>query len=169
MCANPNTLPAFIDYFRRLAAEHVELQSFVHGAAGRIISGSRSGITYPCLWLETPTLALSEKDGTAPLGRRHCAFVVLLGVPTDDYEAQDAGWALTEGLALDVLSRMVRDRKARQFSFSLNEHPLEPVATLTVDNEIGWRLEFTLEQYVPLPYQESRWQAQPAQEGVVAP
>lgn len=154
----PNKLPDFIDYFRRLAAANVALGgSFVHGAAGRIISGSRSGITYPCLWLETPSLGLSEKDGTAPLGRRRCAFVVLQSVPGDDYAAQDAGWADTEAIALDVLSRMMRDRRARKFTFSLNEHPLEPVATLTVDNEIGWRMEFELEQYVPICYDASKW------------
>jgi len=154
----PNKLPDFIDYFRQLAAGHVELKTFVHGAAGRIISGSRSGITYPCLWLETPTLGFSEKDGTAPLGRRHCAFVVLEKVPGDDYEAQDAGWAATEQIALDVLSYMLRDRKARKFTFMLNERPLEPVATLTVDNEIGWRFEFELEQYLPsFKFDPSRW------------
>lgn len=158
---NPNHLADFIDYFRRLAAANLALKSFVHGSSGRIVSGSRSGITYPCLWLETPTLGLVEKDGTAPMGRRQCALVVLQSVPAGDYEAQDAGWVASEQIALDVLSRMVRDRKARKFSFSLNDHSLEPVATLTVDNEIGWRFEFAMEQYVEMTYDAARW----AQEG----
>jgi hypothetical protein len=154
----PNKLPDFIDYFRQLAGANLALAgSFVHGAAGRIIHGSRSSIVYPCLWLETPTLGFSEKDGTAPMGRRHCAFVVLQNVPGDDYEAQDAGWALTEQIALDVLSRMVRDRKKRKFSFTLNERPLEPIATITNDNEIGFRFEFELEQYVQMCYEPTRW------------
>lgn len=153
-----NTLPEFIDYFRQLATANRALNgSFVHGATSRIISGSRSGIDYPCLWLETPTLALSEKDGTAPLGKRQCAFVVLQNVPSDDYDAQDAGWAAAEQIALDVLSRMIVDRKARKFGFHLNDRPLEPVSTLTVDNEIGWRYEFELESYVQVCYEPSRW------------
>ncbi|MBF9239480.1 hypothetical protein I2I05_18955 [Hymenobacter sp. BT683] len=155
---DPHKLPDFIDYFRQLAGANRALAgSFVHGSAGRIISGSRSGMTYPCLWLETPTLGFSEKDGTAPLGRRQCAFVVLQDVPSDDYDAQDAGWAASEQIALDVLSRMVRDRKKRKFSFTLNERPLEPIATLTVDNEIGWRFEFELSSYVEMQYEPSRW------------
>ncbi|WP_210521592.1 hypothetical protein [Hymenobacter terricola] len=155
----PEKLTDFIDYFRRLAAANVALAgSFVHGAAGRIISGSRSGIDYPCLWLETPSLGFEEKDGTAPLGKRRCAFVVLQKVPSDDYEAQDAGWALAEDIALQVLSYLLRDRKARRFHFSLNEKELEPVATLTVDNEIGWRLEFELAQYAPaVQYDATKW------------
>ena len=155
----PNTLPDFVDYFRQLARANLALAgSFVHGAAGRILSQSRSRLTYPCLWLETPSLAFEEKDGTAPLGKRRCAWVVLVKVPSDDYAAQDAGWARAEHLALQVLSRMLRDRKKRKFHFSLNPSPLEPVATLTVDNEIGFRLEFELEQYVPdLAYDAAQW------------
>lgn len=159
----PQKLPDFIAYFRRLATANLALAgSFVHGATGRIIAGSRSDITYPCLWLETPTLGFEEKDGTAPLGKRKCAFVVLQSVPADDYAAQDAGWAEAEDIALQVLSYMLKDRKARQFAFSLNEHGLEPIATLTVDNEIGWRLEFELSQYAPsVAYDATKW----AQEG----
>jgi hypothetical protein len=154
-----NTLSDFAAYFRQLAAEHVELAgSFVHGSAGRIISGSRSGIKYPCLWLETPTLHLSEKDMTsAPDGRRTCAFVILKNVPSTDYAAQDAGWEYTERIALDVLSRMREDRKKRLFAFKLNDSALEPVATLTVDNEIGWRYEFEIGNPLVLRYDASRW------------
>ena len=155
-------LPDFIAYFRQLATANLALKTFVHGAAGRIISGSRSGIEYPCLWLETPTLGFEEKDGTAPFGKRRCAFVVLQKVPANDDEAQDAGWALAEDIALQVVSYLLRDRKARKFSFSLNEKDLEPVATITVDGEIGWRLEFELGQYSPdVRYDASKW----AQEG----
>ncbi|MBO2007569.1 hypothetical protein [Hymenobacter negativus] len=152
-------LPDFIDYFRRLAAANLALAgSFVHGATGRIIAGSRSKLTYPCLWLETPTLGFEEKDGTAPLGKRKCAFVVLQKVPADDYAEQDAGWAQAEAIALQVISYLLKDRKARKFSFSLNERDLEPIATLTVDNEIGWRLEFELAEYSPdVRYDATKW------------
>ena len=154
-----DTLPDFIGYFRQLAEANLALKgSFVHGATSRIISGSRSDIKYPCLWLETPTLALSEKDATtAPEGKRLCAFVVLQNVPADDDKAQDAGWAASEQIALDVLSRMIKDRKARKFGFELNDKPLEPIATLTVDNEIGWRYEFELTSYVRVKYEPARW------------
>ena len=160
-----NTLTAFIDYFRRLTAAHGELKTFVHGAAGRIIGGSRSGLEYPVLWLETPTLELSDKDGTAPYGQRRAAFVVLHDTAAGDYDDQDARWASTEAIALDVLSYLWRDKKARKIRFELEGRPLEAVATLTVDNEIGWRYEFALGDYVPLRYEATRW----AQEGAVQP
>ena len=153
-----NTLDSFIAYFRQLAGQHVELKDFVHGAAGRIIAGSRSDLSYPLLWLETPTLTLSDKDGTSPYGQRHSAFVVLQSASTSDYEAQDAAWAQTEALALDVLSYLRRDRNARRFGFSLDGGSLEAVATLSQAGEIGWRFEFSLGDFVPLKYDASRWQ-----------
>jgi len=151
-----NTLKDFIAYFQQLAEKHVELKSFVHGAAGRIISGSRSGLEYPLLWLETPTLGLSDKDGTSPYGQRTSAFVVLHNSDVGNYADQDAKWALTEALALDVLSYLRRDKKARTINFDLNGQ-LEAVATLTVDNEIGWRYEFALGDFVPLQFDVTRW------------
>jgi len=153
-----NTLKTYIDYFKQLASEHVELKgSFVHGAAGRIISGSRSDFTYPLLWLETPTMVLTDKDGTAPFGTRQGAFVVLLSAPTNDYDAQDAAWIQAEALALDVLSYLRRDKKLRKHTFDLTDRPLEPVATLSVAGEIGWRYEFGLGDFLPLTFDATRW------------
>ncbi|MCC2546434.1 hypothetical protein LJY25_08255 [Hymenobacter sp. BT175] len=153
-----NKLSDFIAYFRQLAAEHVVLKgSFVHGSSGRILSGTRTGITYPALWLETPSLNLNDKDGTVPYGKRSAAFVILQSVPVGDYAAQDVQWEMTEQLALEVLSRMRQDKKARKFDFELSGD-LEPISTITVDNEIGWRFEFDLGKYVPICYDATRWQ-----------
>jgi hypothetical protein len=151
-------LPDFIQYFRDLAAKHVELKGFAHGPVSRIIAGSRSANEYPLLWLETPTLGLLDKDGTAPFGQRSSAFVVLQSVPRDDYEAQDKGWADTETIALDVLSRLRKAHKAGEIVLSsLDGTQLEAVATLTVANEIGWRYEFSLGDYVSMSYNQARW------------
>jgi hypothetical protein len=152
------SLPEFIQYFRDLAKDHVALKGFAHGPVSRIIAGSRSDNDYPMLWLETPTLGLLDKDGTAPFGQRSSAFVVLQKAPRDDYEAQDAVWAETEALALDVLSRLRKAHKEREIVLSsLDGTQLEAVATLTVANEIGWRYEFSLGDYVSLSYDKARW------------
>jgi hypothetical protein len=153
-------LPDFIQFFRDLAAEHVALKGFAHGPVSRIIAGSRSENEYPLLWLETPTLGLLDKDGTAPFGQRSSAFVVLLSVARDDYAAQDAGWAQAEAIALDVLSRLRKAHKAGEIVLSsLDNTQLEAVATLTLANEIGWRYEFSLGDYVSLSYDKARWKS----------
>lgn len=153
-----NTLPDFITYFRALATEHVALKDFVLGPTQRIIAGSRDGLKYPLLWLELPALSLQDKDSTTPVGKRHAALVVLDSAGSS-YADQDAKWASTEALALDVLSRMRRDYKQRQFlGFELDGILLEAVSTLTVAGEIGWRFEFSLSDFVPLKYDATRWQ-----------
>jgi hypothetical protein len=152
------SLPDLIQYFRDLAEKHVELKGFAHGPVSRIIAGSRSDNDYPLLWLETPTLGLLDKDGTAPFGQRSTAFVVLLSAPRDDYAAQDAAWARAEEIALDVLSYLRKAHKAHEIALSsLDNTQLEPVATLSVANEIGWRYEFSLGDYVSLSYGKARW------------
>ncbi len=153
-----NTLPDFIAYFRGLATAHVALQDFVLGPTSRIIAGSRAELKYPLLWLELPSLALQDKDSTAPQGKRHAALVVLDSA-SSSYADQDAKWASTEALALDVLSRMRHDYKQRKFlGFELDGTLLEAVATLTQAGEIGWRFEFSLTDFVPLKYEAARWQ-----------
>jgi hypothetical protein len=152
------SIPHLIQYFRDLVAKHVELEGFAHGPVSRIIAGSRSENDYPLLWLETPNLGLSDKDGTAPFGQRSTAFVVLMKAPRDDYDAQDMVWAQTEAIALDVLSYLRKAHKEREIVLSsLDGTQLEAVATLTVANEIGWRYEFSMGDYVSLKYDESRW------------
>jgi hypothetical protein len=152
------SLPDLIQYFRDLADKHVELKGFAHGPVSRIIAGSRSENDYPLLWLETPTLGLLDKDGTAPFGQRSTAFVVLMSVDRDDYDAQDMVWAQTEAIALDVLSYLRKAHKEREIVLSsLDGTQLEAVATLTVANEIGWRYEFSLGDYVNLKYDKARW------------
>lgn len=154
-----NTLPDLIAYFGQLAAQHVGLQDFVHGAARRIIEGSRNELNYPLLWLETPSLTLLDKDGTMPLGQRTAAFIILDTAPANDYAAQDAKWASTEAIAFDVLSRLRQDYTQRKFvAFSLDGGQLEAVATLSQAGELGWRFEFTLSDYVQLKYDATRWQ-----------
>ena len=151
------TLPDFIQYFRDLASKHVELKGFQHGPVSRIVGGARSENEYPMLWLETPTLGLLDKDGTAPFGQRTSAVVILQSVSRDDFAAQDAGWAQTELIALDVLSRLRKADKAREITFGqFDGLQIEAVATLSLANEIGWRFEFNLGDYVCLTYDATR-------------
>ncbi|HEX8351087.1 MAG TPA: hypothetical protein VF598_14080 [Hymenobacter sp.] len=150
---------AFVAYFRNLAAANKQLAgSFVHGPARRIVEGARSKLTYPLLWLETPALVLEEKDGTDPNGRRECALLILINMPANTADTvQDQAWAASEQLMLQVISRMRRDRKNRLFTFRLTS-AIEPINTLTVNNEYGWRVEFEVGKPAGLCYDAAQWQ-----------
>lgn len=153
----PNQLIDFIAYFRSLQEKHKELKSFVHGASERIISQSRSELEYPCFWLETPVLHLSENQANNVTGDRICAFVVLKNAPTENELEQDLIWNETEAIALDILSRIRKDQRTLNFRFDFNLVTMEPISTLHVDNEYGWRVEFRLKNFVELCYNPSKW------------
>ena len=152
-----NTLTDVIEYFRSFAQEHVELESFIHGTTRRVISLSRSDTKYPALWLETPILVLTDKDGTAPSGQRRAALVVVDSIESGNDEAKDIAMARTEGLLLEVLSRLRHDRRELKFTFSLQGSVLEPVAPISAANEVGYRVEIAFDKPVAFCYNPDRW------------
>jgi hypothetical protein len=154
-----NDFAAFVAYFRQLASQHKRLAgSFVHGPSRRIVEGGRSKLSYPLLWLETPALVLEEKDGTDPNGRRECALLILINIPANQADAaQDQAWAEAEQIMLQIVSRIRRDRKNRLFSSFRLTSAIEPVNTLTVNNEYGWRVEFEVSKPAGLCYDPTQW------------
>ena len=155
-----NNFKDFIAYFRQLATEHTGINHFAHGPAKRILDSTRAGFSYPCLWLETPSLHLTDKDGTAPDGKRQCALVVLTQC-SGTYQQEDEAWDLTEQLALDVISRLREDRKKRLFAFDGNVQ-LDAISSLTNDLDFGWRIEFETSKTTGLCYRPGVWNLLPA-------
>ena len=149
-------------YGQQLVDEHVALRSFQSGAAADILAASRGELRYPVLWLEIPDLRPEDNGAGLVQAVRDVGLVVLdqIGEKTQD-EVFDS----TEQLAIDVLSRLLHDRRLRQFGFDLNKARVEAVSTLFVDNERGWRLGFPLTAALDLCYDASRWQKGEAASG----
>lgn len=153
----PNDLTSFISYFRTLAEKHKGINDFVHGNSARIVSESRDGIAYPCLWLETPVMTIVENGAENMTGNREGALVVLTNADLSSPQLEDQAWAATERIALDILSKIRKDQRLHNFRISFKGVPLEPISTLFVDNEYGWRMEFRLENSIDLCYDPSKW------------
>lgn len=152
-----NTLTYFIDYFRNIAAKHVDVKDFVHGASGDILAKTRSSLQYPCLWLETPNLQFHDNDTLQLTADRIGAFVVLWNAPNKTPEQIDVIWADCEQIVYDVLGRMVRDRKQRKFQFSLNGTSAEAISQMFTDKDFGWRVEFKMGKEVPICFDATKW------------
>ena len=146
----------FVGYFRKLASEHTAIKSFVHGASERIISQTRSELSYPCLWLETPSLKIAASDADIQ-GWRTSAFVVFTNSPADDYDEQDALWQQTEQIVLDILARIKRESRSLQFKIDLNSVQIDPIHTLFVDNDYGWRVEFQTDKSLDFCHNPAVW------------
>lgn len=152
-----NTLTDYIAYFRNLAQKHVAIKSFVHGSSARIVSQSRSDLEYPCLWLETPSMHLQENKADNMTGERYSGFVILKNAPVDSPEQEDLIWAETEQIALDVLARIRKEQRLHNFRISFKDIPLEPISTLFIDNDYGWRCSFMIDNGIDLCYNPAKW------------
>lgn len=152
-----NNLTDFIAYFKTISEQHKEIKSFVHGPSQRIVSQTRSDLEYPCLWLETPSTIITENGADNVQGNRVGAFVVLKNAQVDSTEQEDLIWAETESIALDIISKIKRDQKLHSFRLSFKNIPLEPISTLFIDNDYGWRIEFRLENNIELCYNPAKW------------
>jgi hypothetical protein len=152
-----STLTGLIAYFQELASQHKSIRDFVHGASADIISKSRSELNYPCLWFETPSLQLKENMGNAVFGDQVGAFVILKNAETANDQDRDQVWNDTQKIALQVLARIRKDTRERNFRLDYNSITLEPISTLFVDNDYGWRVEFRLTDFVEVCYNPNDW------------
>jgi len=156
-----NKFSDFVAYFRQVALEHLVLNDFIHGTTADIMGKGRSDLKYPLLWLETPSLKIKTNEAGHTEGTRSFAFIILWNVHKDEAtpEQIDQVWELTEAIALDVLTRMKQDNKKRLFKFDPGEVSLDPISTLFIDNDYGWRVELNLEKYLNLCYDPTKWAA----------
>ena len=152
-----NRFSQFVAYFRQLAQEHIQINDFIHGTAADVMGKSRSDLNYPLLWLETPYLKINDNQVGNIEGVRSSAFIILWNTPEKTAEEIDLVWEKTEVIALDVLSRMRKDAKARLFHFRLSEASLDPISTLFIDNDYGWRVEFGLDKKLDLCFDPTKW------------
>ena len=150
---NLHDLPSFIDYFRQLSQQHKKLAGFAHGPASRIFGLDRSSISYPALWLETPSFT-PEDNGASNITCTGSSAIVILKDSDNEYEQEDAAWAETLEILYSVLSRIKKDNRG----FELSKKPIDPVSPLFVSNLVGWRYEFDIQEPIDLCYHPEDWE-----------
>lgn len=140
-------------YFKDLAIRHKEVNgSFVHGDVRRFTAASRSELTYPCLWLETPFQTLNENVLT-----NSGAFVILWNSDSKDPEIEDQIWEKTNRIALEFIARIRKDAKTRKHYIAAENFSMDPIDSLFVDNDFGWRVEFKLKSQQELCVEPETW------------
>jgi hypothetical protein len=149
------------EYFKDLADKHKGINSFVMGDSERIIGMQRSKIAYPNLWLESPDISIKDNKSDNPQGDFKGALNIITNCKTDNYEQQDAAMETNFQLAVDVISRMIRDRIGRSenpmFNLDLNSIQMMPINSMMIDNDFGWRVEFLLNNNVLFCYDSAKW------------
>jgi hypothetical protein len=157
-----NSFASYKEYFENLVAKNKALKSFYLGDSERIISKQRSEIEYPCLWLESPSIPFRDAKSDNPQADFIAAFSILSNVATDDEAAQDQAMQDNFLIAIEVISRMIRDRRGRSddpmFNLDINSIHMDPINSMMVDNDYGYRVEFKLNNNINLCYDSSKWE-----------
>lgn len=146
----------FKSYFQTLASEHQGIKTFVHGDVRRFQAKSRSEMEYPCLWLETPSQKFIDNQGNTMVESTG-AFIILHNAPAGDSEAQDQIWAETNTIAFDIISRIRKDSKDRSQFIKADFFGIDPIDTLFVANDYGWRVEFSVKKSRNICYDANLW------------
>ena len=144
------------DYFNNIHTSHVDIASFLYADLAKILSRQSDSYEYPLLIAETPTVKFLE-NGTEQM---RGAFIIIdrsdYGDRTDQEDAQDR----TYEIARDIIAKMRKDKKNGTLTaFEASEHELEPIDTLTLDGDIGWRYEFGIQDATGegLCYNKDKW------------
>lgn len=116
-----------------------ELKSFFYGESRRIEEAMKSDIVYPALWAELPEYSYKER-GDNMVKETSVAFVILAGLPVDNYDAQDE----QIDLAIRIAEKIVRYFRNKLYFSAGDSIQIEPITTQMSDNCYGCRVTFTL-------------------------
>jgi hypothetical protein len=148
-----NDLTALTNYCRGLQAQLLPLNSFTSGGPEKIFAGTRSGLKYPILWMEIPEYNFGDNHAQETTISPDMGLVVLVQKGRDP----DAARALALTYALELVKKLHHDNRTQRFGFDLRKARLQPVDTLGVDDELGYRIGFPLESFFDLRLDETLW------------
>jgi hypothetical protein len=154
-----NNFKALKTYFKGLATDHVLLDGhFVHGSTSKLRADVLSKMRFPLMWMETPFIEISRSP-SAVFANKKGAIVILdkLNALNETEDQQDDKYDALEGIALDIITKLLKDGKEGIHKIDVSECDLDPVDPLLVDNCIGWRFEFTITNAINLCYNPENW------------
>ena len=137
----------FVAYFQEISTRHKDIKSFVFGSLEARLAFSRSQIEYPCLHLEIPDF-FPQVDGQYV--KLTSAFVISQNAEKGDYQAENQALKICFEIAMDIISKMRKDSYDLNendnpfLEFKTSESSAEAGFMLGVDNEHGYRVEFSL-------------------------
>ena len=131
------TLAELQYYLRNLGQLHPDIQDVIVGDSEQILSLDRSNLTYPVLWIETPTIDWDFGDN--PHRYYNLAFVVLINTPADTWQHQQNILNRTAIITEQLLARLWSDAHANLIQLKRTTAKSEPILGYGVDNDYGWR------------------------------
>jgi len=157
-------ISSYIEYFRRLAAEHKDINGFYMMDINEILDGLRSTVKYPALILENISGSYLASHLDNPLEIIKGGFLIIdhLSNP-DDFQGEVVIIDHMKQIGHQVITRMLHDHLKCELlaekaipGFDINSISFEVMGPV-FDNDFGVLYSFKLEELLDLEYKEEMW------------
>lgn len=154
-------ISSYIEYFRRLAAEHKDINGFYMMDINEILEGLRSTVKYPALILENISGSYLASNLDNPLEVINGGFLIIDHLPNpDDFQGEVVIIDRMKQIGHQVIARMLHDHLKCELltikaipGFDVNSVTYELMGPV-FDNDFGILYSFRLEDLLDLEYTE---------------
>lgn len=158
----PITFQTIEDFHEAIKTAHVDINGFYRFDISEINGQFRAGIGKPALLLEAPSSQLqSQTKMVSNFNKRNISFLIIDHAgKADDYAKKSDVLTQTEGIALDVISYLVKCAKDPAHwlfgKFDINSVAVEKVGPL-FDNYHGWNVLYEITAQEKMCFVPEKW------------
>ncbi len=157
-------ISSYIEYFRRLAAEHKEINGFYMMDINEILDGLRSTVKYPALILENISGSYLASNLDNPLEVINGGFLILDHLPNpDDFQGEVVIIDRMKQIGHQVISRMLHDHLKCELlaekaipGFDINTVSFEHIGPV-FDDDFGISFNFKILRSLELGHNSTQW------------
>ncbi|TXK73961.1 hypothetical protein [Mesonia sp. HuA40] len=152
-----------IDYLENLNKQLVDFQedSFFRVDLDELFGAFRSGISLPCMTVESPEADAANSTVSASAIARHPAFTILQAPQNGNFAEQNTMLDQCEQIGLKIIARMRLDASNPETiiynKFKANSVKYVKVGPIFNEQLYGYRFSFTLEDNEPLKVDAADW------------
>lgn len=147
------SISSYIEYFRRIATEHYEINGFYMMDINEILGGLRSTVKYPALILENLSGNYMASNLDNPLEVINGGFLIIDHLPNpDDFQGEVAIIDRMKEIGRQVIARMLQDKMKCELlaekaipGFDLNMVTFEVIGPV-LDNDFGCLFNYSFIQ-----------------------
>jgi len=157
-------ISSYIEYFRRIADEHKEINGFYMMDINEILDGLRSTVKYPALILENLSGSYMASNLDNPLEVINGGFLIIDHLPNpDDFQGEMALIDKMKEIGHQVIVRILHDKMKCELltekaipGFDVNSVAFEVICPV-FDNDFGVLYSFKYSSCLVMEYNPSIW------------
>jgi len=147
-------------YFEGLAVSHVDIKESVFGDTEVLLNKVKAGFQTPFIFIERykPPIILDQNSDNY-LSSKIFSVVVYTTPSSEKFSDQDAAYSTCESIALDLISKLLKDYNEGLIVCSFKNFKYGEVEPPMGGNKyVGCRLELNYSNPEGLAYNPAKWQ-----------